>query len=136
MEETFIVLMIKNEKTGFLEKELDSYKLENCEEYIVNMFAEEINNSYKIHMHITTGFDVEDWEYEAIYDHYDMDVFQPLNILVRDIENYNPTWELIFDYIDENSKMEKYIKEVIGIHKKEILEVLDLIKDKRNEYEL
>lgn len=135
MEETFIVLMLRNEKTGFLEKELNSYKIDEEENTIVNMYAKEENNAYVVHLKLSTPREVEDWEFDAIYDYYDGSLFDKLISDFFEVEDcYNPTWELVFEYIEDDNHMLEKINDILQIHKSEILDVLEEIKLHREEY--
>ncbi len=136
MEETVIVIMIKEKETGFLEKELGCYSLEGYEELVYNTYAEELEDgSYRIYMKLTCGRDVSDWEYEAIFDYYDTDVLHPyvLNI-EQDEEEYNPTWVISFTYTDDTEEMETIMNKILSIHKVELDSVYEAIADKKDDY--
>ena len=70
MDETVIVIMLKDETTGFLEKELDSYTLAENSELIFSIYAEG-RDEKTVTLRLTCGRTLEDWEYEAVYDYYD-----------------------------------------------------------------
>lgn len=137
MEDTVIVIMEKNEKTGFLDKELASLVLSENEDLIVNLFVlkEGADKSLKMHIRLSTGRDVADWEYPAVFDYYDTDIFNGYaeNIIEKE-DYYNPVWEIIFDYTEDLSLLEKKITDILRLHKKELIEVYENIKDKESEY--
>jgi len=135
--DTVVVIMQKDIKTGFLEKELASLTIPENENLIVNLFAMEDvkTKTLKMHIRLSTERDVEDWEYSAIFDYYDTDVLKEYTESVIEEENcYNPTWEIVFDYINDISELEKKIIKILSIHKNELIEVYEIIKDKEGDY--
>lgn len=136
MEETFLVLMLKDKETGFLDKELSAYKIGNNEDLIVNIFATQKNcDEIIVHLKITTDKDCEDWEFDAIYDYYDNEIYNGLVLSFdEETEVYNPTFLLTFPYTDDDQQMEDFIKKILAIHKNELLDVYDTIKNKEDEY--
>lgn len=135
MKDTVVVLMLRDNKTGFLEKEIAQYKILENENLIVNLFGEKSDDEINIHMKITTDRDVEDWEFSAVYDYYNEEVF---NDIVKSIEAeedcYNPTWEVVFLYDDNELIVEEKINKILEIHINELSEVYSVIKDKKEEY--
>lgn len=137
MEETFIVLMIRDEKTGFLTKELNSYKILENENYIVNMYASEKDNrnDYVIHLKVSLPQEITDWQFDAIYDFYDSSLFKDLLIDISEVNDcYNPTWDFVFDYSENDDETLSRIKNLLEIHVKEITDVLEEIKLHEDEY--
>lgn len=134
MEETIIVIMLKNKNTGFLEKELASLDLTENVEYIVNIFAVDEEENRKLHIKLSTERNVEDWEYSAIYDYYDPECFAGKAQVIDADDDYNPVWEIIIEYNEDMAVMEKAVAEILAIHKKEIEDVFETIKDKESEY--
>lgn len=133
--DTVIVIMQKNKESGFLEKELASLNISENEELIVNLYAIE-DEMLKLHIRITTDRDVEDWEYSAIYDYYDMDIFGDKIEAISEIEDsYNPEWELVLDYPEDLIELEDKIVEILKIHRAELSSVYEAIKEKKGEYE-
>ncbi len=130
MEETVIVVMLKNKDTGFLEKEICSLDIDKNEEYIVNIFL--MDN--KIYMRLSTGRDVEDWEYTAVYDYYDTECFKDIAQVSEADDDYNPTWEISFDYDEDVVKTQEMVKKILDIHTKELNDVFETIADKESEY--
>lgn len=137
MDETVIVIMEKNSKTGFLEKEIGSYTVKENDNLLVNAFCRQSDKTYLVHMKLTCPYDVADWEFDAIYDYYDTDdVKEKTNALAMEEVTpcYNPTWEIIFNLLDGQEEMEEKINSIVEIHKKELDSVFEAIKDKENEY--
>lgn len=135
MEETYLVLMLKDEKTGFLEKELNAYKILENEDLIVNIFATKNDEKTLVHLRLSTDKDCLDWEFDAIYDYYDTEIFKDLIIELNEAEEvYNPTFELVFNYIDDDVEMENFIKKILNLHRLELNDVYDAIADKQGDY--
>ncbi len=135
--DTVLVIMQKDIKTGFLEKELASLTIPENENLIINLFAIEDIKTKKLKMclRLSTERDVEDWEYSAIFDYYDTDIFKEYAENITEEENYyNPAWEIIFDYTDDINELEKKIIKILSIHKNELNDVYKIIKDKESEY--
>ncbi len=134
MEETVFVIMLKNKTTGFLEKELAVLDITENADYIVNIFVSEEDDGMKLHIKLSTAKDVEDWEYNAIYDYYDTDVFKGTAEIEEADDDYNPVWEIVTDYSEDPTEIENRVAKILEIHKKEMEDVFDTIKDKESEY--
>lgn len=135
MEETLIVIMLKDKETGFLDKEIASFKVEENENLIYNTYAVEEDGKYQVHIKLTCDRDVEDWEFNAIYDYYDAEpILEEADSIEEEDDCYNPTWDIRFDFIDDTDKMEDKIQKILNIHKKELESVYETISDKRDEY--
>lgn len=131
--ETMIVIMKKNSNTGFLEKELASLKLKENEEYILNLFVLEENEKEKFHIRLTTERNLYDWEYAAVFDYYDTDIFKEYDVSEID-GDYNPVWEIVMDYEKDIDIMTEKISEILKKHKQELDDVYKMIRDKKDEY--
>lgn len=135
MEDTSIVLMVKDNKTGFLEKEIGSYKIDENENLVVSAFVLDDKGNYEVHLKISIDRDIEDWEFNAIYDYYDDENIKNLVTSINEIEDcYNPTWEVTFDFVNSSTDMEEKIKSILACHKTELLDTYAVIKDKEQEY--
>lgn len=134
--DTIIVIMEKDKNTGLFEKELQSLKITKYEELILNIYAlRDDNDELLLKIKLTTDKDVLDWEYNAIYDYYDMDIFKKIGYDIIECEQeYNPTWEVSFSYIDDFDKLTEIVNNILVCHKNELDEVMELIKDKEGEY--
>lgn len=134
--DTFIVIMQKNDVTGLFEKELVCLNIKENDEYILNIYAmKDSEEILKLYLKITTKEDVQDWEYNAIYDYYDTSIFEGIALdTIENEEEYNPTWEVILKYIDDEFELEKIINKVLFLHKKELDEVFSIISNKKGEY--
>lgn len=136
MEETVIVIMLKNKGTGFLESELGSYSVETGENLIYNIFAVSEDSKINVHMRLTTERDLEEWEFPAVLDYYDTDsLLEVCSFALEDDSGYNPMWEVAFDFSENQKTMEEHISRILDIHKKELSSVYDAIKDLKEDYE-
>ena len=132
--DTVIVIMQKNMQSGFLEKELSSLKIEKNEDLIVNLFAV-LEGTMKLHIRLSTDRDVEDWEYNAVFDYYDTDALKNnVQSIAENTQGYNPEWDIVIEYSDNEAELEAKIVEILDIHRQELDSVYDIIKDKKGEY--
>ncbi|MCL2617380.1 MAG: hypothetical protein FWD96_07025 [Defluviitaleaceae bacterium] len=137
-EETQLVIMLRDKASGFLEKEYAAVVLAEfgeMEPLLVNVFAEEEDGGNTlIHMRVSTAQDVSDWQYNAIYDYYDTEVFAEAATSVIEMEDvFNPTWELVFTAPHE-SELAATMFVLLNIHSRELAEVFEAIADKESEY--
>ncbi len=131
--ETVVVIMQKNKKTGLFEKELTSIKIFDYEDYLLNVYAQKSDESLNLHIKLTIDRDISDWEYNAIFDYYDTDIFKDKYIISEVLDEYNPAWEVIIKYTQEEL-LEKTINEILALHKAELESVFIAIVDKEGEY--
>lgn len=135
MEDCAIVIMLKNKETGFLEKELGFCTLNGNETLIDTIYGEEENGSYKVILKLICDKEVSDWEYDAIYDYYDSDnLLTQANSVEEEIEVYNPTWKVCFDFIENTYLLSEKINSLVNLHKKELESVYEAIADKKDDY--
>ncbi len=133
--DTVIVIMQKNKKTGLFEKELNSLNISQYEDYILNIYVEADEDKERLlKIKLTTNRDVLDWEYSAIYDYYELEIFENLGYDIKEFEDYNPTWEITLKYLEDEQELIKTIDNILYIHMKELEEVFKTIKDKKGEY--
>lgn len=136
MDETMIVIMLKEKITGFLDREMGCYKIVENDELITNAFASELENGkFVVTMKITCDREVADWEYDAIYDYYDIETISPfVTSIEEEAECYNPTWRITFDFSEDVGEMEDKICNLLRLHQQELSSVYQAIADKRDEY--
>ncbi len=134
MDETVIVIMLRDKETGFLDKELGCYKIEN-ENLIYNTYAQEENDTYVVYLKLTCDRELEDWEFEAVYDYYDTETILPfVTSIQEDQDCYNPTWIVTINFEESVEGMEEKIGRLLLAHKKELCSVYEAIADKRDDY--
>lgn len=135
IDDTLIVIMLKDKNTGFLEKELGSYAVDDKYNLIYNTFASEEDGQLFAYMKLSCGRDVEDWEYDAIFDYYDSETVMNAAVSVEEEDGeYNPLWIVKFAFEEDIDKMEEHIEKLLVLHKKELDSVYETIADKRDEY--
>lgn len=144
MEETFIVVMLKEKESGFYVKELGTYAISEHIDYLVNINAEEVEGDNKddnekiiVSMKVMYDKEILDWEFSAIYDYYDTNTLKFNKNIIDCIEVedcFEPTWEISFYFSDNDEEIEALIHEILEKHHGEILDVLEIIKDKEEEY--
>lgn len=126
-----LVLMEIDKETKQFIKELGSYEVTDGAEYITKMYydGEMVNLSFDVKK------DVEDWEYTAIYDLFNEEIFLDKGYIIETIDDeYNPTWNLKFQYIEDIKSMEEKLQELCSLIKEEIDEVFKKIQNKEEDY--
>ena len=135
MEETTIVVMLKNQETGFLEKELGNYTIEENLGGMLNIYAQEAEHGPKAFLRLSCEKELQDWEYEAIFDYYDTDCMNGVvESLVEEDEHMNPVWVATFDFLDHQEQMEEKLSKILSLHAQELDSVYEVIADKRDDY--
>lgn len=133
MEETVIVIMLKDAETGFLEKELGAYSISENGELIFNIYAE--GEEKKVVLRLTCERELQDWEYDAVYDYYDTETVGALvDSMEEEDGHYDPVWVVTFPFAEEQDIMEQKLTEILEAHKEELLSVYEAIKDKEDDY--
>jgi hypothetical protein len=123
--------MEKDKDSNILTRELGSFEVNEGAEYITKLYyMEEL-----VHVFFDTKQDVEEWEYSAIYDLFNEDVFKDNGFEIEFIDDeYNPTWKIEFNYIDDYNNMKELINEICTLIKSEMERTMENIKGKENEY--
>ncbi|MDP4143762.1 MAG: hypothetical protein Q8936_04670 [Bacillota bacterium] len=131
MDFSSLVLMERDKETNFLTREIGSYEVSEGAKFITKMFYQDgIVNVY-----FDTQRDVEDWEFSAAYDLIDEKVFSDSGFDLQDVDDeFNPTWMVKFEYVEDHSEMENKINELCSIIDSEMYRIFDEMKDKEEEY--
>jgi hypothetical protein len=126
-----LVLMERNKETNHFVREMGSYKVNDGAAFVTKFFYD----GEKVSMVFDTGKDVEEWEYSAIFDLFNTEAFEQSGFIIEEMtDEYNPTWILKFDYIEEHNDMEDKINEACSLIEEELENVLVAIKGKEEEY--
>lgn len=126
-----LVLMEKDTDTGYLTNELGSYEVGESAEYIVKLYCE--NNI--VNLFFDTKKDVEEWEFSAIYDCFNEEVFTKAGYTIESCdEEFNPTWVIKFPYDEEYLIVHKKLSEITNIIETEMDRAFELIQGKEEEY--
>ena len=131
MDFSSLVLMEKDKETGFITKELGSFEVNEGALYVRKLFV--IDNI--VNLYFDTNKDVEEWEYSAIYDLFNKDIFIENGFEIdEDLDEYNPTFILKFKYSDEYIDMKEMIDKAVNLISKEMNNVFKNIEGKEEEH--
>ena len=131
MQFSSLVLMEVDKETNQFVREIGSYETSQGAEFVtkLNYSGDLINLTFDTHE------DVEEWQFSAIYDYFDEEVFRAKGYLIEAIDDeYNPTWLVKFKYSDEHTVVREALIEVCELIKQELREVFIKIKGKEEEY--
>ena len=131
MDFSSLVLMEKDNETGFIKKELGSFEVSEGAIYVKKLYMlDDI-----VYMYFDTNKDVEEWEYSAIYDLFNDDIFEEKGYQIEeDLDEYNPTYIIKFKYVDDYSLIKEKIQECVSLIESEMNNVFESIKGKEEEY--
>lgn len=131
MDFSSLVLMEKDKETGFIKKELGSFEVNEGALYVKKLFV--LDDT--VNMYFDTNKNVEEWEYSAIYDLFNVEPFEEKGYEVtEDLDEYNPTYIINFKYEDDYELMKEKINECISLISQEMNAVFEAIKGKEAEY--
>ena len=89
MDFSSLVLMEKDKETGFITKELGSFEVNEGALYVKKLFV--LDN--EVNLYFDTNKDVEEWEYSAIYDLFNIKRFEEEGFIIgEELDEYNPTF--------------------------------------------
>lgn len=135
MEPFRIIVMEKDLESGMLTNEITSYKIDKGGELIGAVHAEKTADGYVIDIKLTTDRDLEDWEYSAVFDYYDIEALgEDIISAEEDTSFFNPVWAVRLKMDDDDEKMEAIIQSITERHMAELESVYEEIKDKREDY--
>lgn len=131
MDFSSLVLMEKDKETGFITKELGSFEVNEGALYVKKLYV--LGN--EVNLYFDTNKDVEEWEYSAIYDLFNKEIFEEAGFIVEeDLEQYNPTFILKFPYNEEHLEMKEALYKAVTLIEEEILKVFSAIEGKEDQY--
>ena len=131
MDFSSLVLIEKDSETGFLKRELGSFEVSEGALYVRKLYM--LNDI--VYLYFDTNKDVEEWEYSAIYDLFNDEVFKEHGYEIEeDLDEYNPTYIIKFKYVDDHSTMKEKIQECVSLIENEMNNVFEAIKGKEKEY--
>jgi hypothetical protein len=131
MQFSSLVLMEVDKETNQFVKEIGSYEASEGAEFVTKLFyaGELINLVFDTHV------DVEEWQFSAIYDCFNEDIFREKGYSIEAIDDeFNPTWVVKFEFSSEHMVVREAIIEICELIKQEFKEVYEKIKDKEEEY--
>ena len=129
-----LVLMEKDNATGFLARTVDSYQVNSAIELIENAYLAEEEGSYFIYLTLTTT-DVSDYQYYGIYDLYDEEIYTRFKAELLDGSGeYNPRWIIKLEYFEDRNEMERMINSLVEAHQAELQRILPLVEANKEKY--
>ena len=131
MDFSSLVLMEKDNETGFITKELGSFQVSEGALFVKKLFV--INE--EVNLLFDTNKDVEEWEYSAIYDLFNYDAFVKEEFDIEDVlDEYNPTFLIKFKYVDDYEFMKERITKCVNLIESSMEDVFKDIEGKEEEY--
>ena len=131
MDFSSLVLMEKYKETGFITKELGSFEVNEGALYVKKLFV--LDN--EVNLYFDTNKDVEEWEYSAIYDLFNIKRFEEEGFRIEEeLDEYNPTFILKFPYKEEHLEMKDVLDKVVELINEEMEKVFLAIEGKEEEY--
>lgn len=131
MDFASLVLIEKEKGTNNFIGEMDSFNVGEGAEYITKFYydGEVINITFD------TKKDVEEWEFSAIFDNFNVDSFTDKGYSIEEIDDeYNPTYKITFEYKDDYSYIGGKLNEACELIKNNMEEVFEKIKGLKEDY--
>ena len=130
MDFSSLVLMEKDKETGFITKELGSFEVNEGALYVKKLFV--LDN--EVNLYFDTNKDVEEWEYSAIYDLFNIKRFEEEGFIIgEELDEYNPTFILKFPYKEEHLEMKDVLDKAVELINEEMEKVFLAIEGKEQE---
>ena len=131
MDYSSLILMEKDKETGFVVKEIGSYNVSEGAEYIKSFYVLDD----KVYIKFDTNKDVEEWEYSAIYDVFNMNLFEEEGFEIEEVEDeYNPTYLVSFKYEDKHEYISEKLSLCIELIEEAMEKAFKDIEGKEEEY--
>ena len=132
MDYSSLILMEKDKETGFVVKEIGSYNVSEGAEYIKSFYVLDD----KVYIKFDTNKDVEEWEYSAIYDVFNMELFENEGFEIEEVDDeYNPTFLINFKYKDDHEYIEEKLSLSIELIEEAMEKAFNDIEGKEEEYQ-
>lgn len=110
-------LVLMSKENGILVHELGSYEIEAGLELIFKAYVE----GDCVNLFLTTDRDVNDEEYNQIFDDYDEEWFLENGYKIEEVENeYNPVWHVKFDFKGNHLEMQETLNLILQYHSNEM----------------
>ena len=131
MDYSSLILMERDKETGFVTKELGSFKVSEGAEHIKGFYVK----GDTVYIKFDTNKDVEEWEYSAIYDVFDMNLFESEGFKIEEVEDeYNPTFLINFEYKDDHDYINDKLSLAIELIEEAMEKAFSDIKGIEDEY--
>ncbi|MDR2649413.1 MAG: hypothetical protein LBB94_06815 [Clostridiales bacterium] len=129
INETALILMLKNPETGFFEEELRRYCIGADEDLIEGLYAERTEDGLTVCLRVGIGnswTNISDELFGIIYDDYDTDLLPDfVTEFIELDECYTPAWEARFLLSENPAETEDMIKQALTAHRKILSLLLD-----------
>lgn len=131
MEFSSLVIMEKDKDTNLFKGQLGSYTVGDGANFVKKLYC--IDG--KVSLFFDTDKDVEEWEYSAIYDLFNIEAFTSLGYEIEEVDDeYNPTWIVKFDFDEEHEETKAIINEICNLIDENMKKVFIDIEGKESEY--
>lgn len=131
MDYSSLILMEKDKETGFVVKEVGSYNVSEGAEHIKSFYV--LGDA--VYIKFDTNKDVEEWEYSAIYDVFNMNLFEEEGFEIEEVEDeYNPTYLVKFKYEDNREYISEKLSLCIELIEEAMEKAFSDIEGKEEEY--
>ena len=131
MDYSSLILMERDNETGFVSKEVGSFQVSEGAEFVKNFYVK----GDTVYLIFDTKEDVEEWQYSAIYDLFDYELFKGEGLDIEDIEDeYNPTFLVKFEYKDDYDYLKEKLDLCIELVEESMEKVFKDIEGKEEEY--
>lgn len=131
MDYSSLILMERDKETGFITKEVGSYKVSEGAEFIKGFYVK----GDTVYIKFDTNKDVEEWEYSAVYDVFNTALFEENGFEIdEDEDEYNPTFLVQFNYEDDYSYIEEKLSLCIELIEEAMEKAFKDIEGKEEEY--
>lgn len=131
MQFSSLVLMERDKVTNQFVRELGSYETGEGAEFVTKLYYD----GELINLFFDTQVDVEEWQFTAIYDYFNEEIFMSKGYSIEVVDDeYNPTWVVKFKYSQDHMVVREAIIEICELIKQELNEAFQKIKEKEEEY--
>ena len=131
MDFSSLILMERDNETGFVTKEIGSFEVGEGAKYIKSFYVQ----GEDVFIKFDTYDDVDEWQYTAIYDLFDYTLFEKNDMDIEDVEDtFNPTFLIKFNYDDNFEYLKGKLDLSIDLIEQALNNVFKEIEGKEEEY--
>lgn len=131
MEFSSLVLIKRDKNTNAFIGEMDSFNVGEGADYITKFFYDE----EAVNIFFDTKADVEEWEFSAIFDNFNVDAFIEKGYSIEEVDDeYNPTYKVKFEYRDDYKYIGEKLNEVCSLIRNNMEDVFEKIKNLKDDY--
>lgn len=131
MDYSSLILMERDAETGFVTKELGSYQVSMEAEYVKGFYVK----GDTVYLKFDTNKDVEEWEYSAVYDLFEKNLFEEEGFEIEDVDDeYNPTFLIKFKYEEDHQYINEKLSLALEVIGEAMEKVFKNIEGKEEEY--